>query len=70
MSEEEIRKFCEDFAFGFTSKLSFDHDFDGINGYTLERVYNDLANELEFYVKRMISFHRLEKRTDERQIQN
>ena len=62
MSEEEIRKFCEDFAFGFASKLSCDKDFDSINGYTLERVYKDLANELEFYVKRMISFNKLVKK--------
>lgn len=62
MSEEEIRKFCEDFAFSFTSKLSLDKDFDSINGYTLERVYKDLAKELEFYVKRMISFNKLVKK--------
>lgn len=62
MNEEEIRKFCEDFAFSFTSKLSLDHDFDCIDGYKLERVYNDLADELEFYVKRMISFNKLVKK--------
>lgn len=61
MSDEEIRKFCEDFAFSFMSKLSLDPDFDGINGYILERVYKDLANELEFYVKRMITFNKLTK---------
>ena len=61
MSDEEIRKFCEDFAFSFMSKLSLDPDFDNINGYILERVYKDLANELEFYVKRMITFNKLTK---------
>lgn len=62
MSEEEIRKFCEDFAFDFTTKLSCDHYFDDINGYTLERVFKDLAKELEVSIKRMISFNKLVKK--------
>ena len=62
MNEDEITQFCEDFAFDFISKLSFNHDFDSINGYTLERVYKDLANELEVSIKRMISFNKLVKK--------
>lgn len=62
MNEEEIRKFCEDFAFDFASKLSCDKDFDSINGHTLERMYKDLANELEVSIKRMISFNKLVKK--------
>ena len=62
MSEEEIRKFCEDFAFNFMSKLSLDPDFDGISGNTMARVMEDLTGELEFYVKRMITFNKLVKK--------
>lgn len=61
MSEEEIRKFCEDFAFNFTSKLSLDHFFDTITGNQIAAVYEDLVKELETYVKRMITFNHLEK---------
>ena len=61
MSEEEIRKFCEDFAFNFTAKLSLDHFFDTITGNKIAAVYEDLVKELETYVKRMITFNHLEK---------
>ena len=53
MNEQEIKKFCDDFAFEFVAGLVFDPDFDNITCKAVRKLSEGLKNSL------LISIHKL-----------
>lgn len=53
MNEQEIRKFCDDFAYEFVAGLVFDPEFENITCKAVRKLSEGLKNSL------LISIHRL-----------
>jgi len=46
MTEQEIRKFCDDFAFRFVTSSSIEPEFENVTGKSMRKVYEGLRNSL------------------------
>ena len=53
MSEQEIRKFCDDFAYEFVAGLVFDPEFENITCKAVRKLSEGLKNSM------LISIHKL-----------
>lgn len=46
MNEQELTKFCDDFAYEFVAGLVFNHEFDNITCKAMRGLYDGLKNSL------------------------
>ena len=54
MSEQEINKFCDDFAFEFVTGMSIEPEFENVTGKSMRKVYEGLKNSLQLSIRKLL----------------
>lgn len=54
MNDQEVKKFCDDFAFDFVTSLSIEPEFENVTGRGMRSVYESLKRSLHVNICKLL----------------